>query len=116
MPAKYKSLSLAIVLSILYPGLGHYYAGAYLTGLLWAIAAFITQWFIYSCYCSSLKFMESGGWTYVLIYTVIILASSIRAYIITLRKNQILEHQEKGKKEAKQKDQRYDLFKSRWKK
>jgi hypothetical protein len=115
MPAKYKSVSTAILLSILYPGLGHYYADAYLPGLFWAVAAFITQWFIYSCYRSPLKFMECGGWTYVLIYAVIIVASSIRAYIITLRKNQYLEHREKDKKEAKQKDQRYDIFKSRWK-
>lgn len=111
MPAKYKSLSLAIILSILYPGLGHYYAGAYLVGLLWAVVAFVNQWFIYSCYRSPLKFMECGGWTYVLIYGVIILASSIRAYILTVQINQHIEHTEKAKQQAKLKDQPYELFK-----
>jgi hypothetical protein len=104
MPAKYKSVSLAIILSILYPGLGHYYAGAYLVGLLWAVVAFMTQWFIYSCYSSSLKFMECGGWTYVLIYAVIIVASSIRAYVLTVKQNQYLEHLSKEKKATKDKD------------
>jgi hypothetical protein len=115
MPAKYKSVSLAIILSIIYPGLGHYYAGAYLPGLFWAVVAFITQWLIYSCYNSPLGFMEAGGWTYVLIYTVIILASSIRAFVLTVRQNQYIEHLDKEKKATKDKDKRYDILKNKWK-
>lgn len=114
MPAKYKSLSIAILLSILYPGLGHYYAGTYLVGLLWAFVAVATQWMIYSCYRSTLGFMEAGGWTYVLIYAVVILCSAIRAYIVTVKQNQYLEHLEKEKFDKKHKNQAYDLFKNKW--
>ncbi|MFB3897707.1 MAG: hypothetical protein ACE14V_15555 [bacterium] len=115
MPAKYKSLSLVILLSILYPGLGHYYAGAYLVGLLWAIVAVATQWIIYSCYRSPLGFMEAGGWTYILIYAVVILCSAIRAYVLTVKQNQNIELLEKEKQEKKDKNKRYDLLHNRWK-
>ncbi|MDI6783039.1 MAG: hypothetical protein QME64_02965 [bacterium] len=114
MAIKYKSLPLTIILSILYPGLGHYYLGAYLTGLIWSFLAFLTQWFIYTCYCSPFKFSEAGGWPYILVYIGIILASSIRAYITAVQKNQHLELLETTKKEGKQKEHGYDLFKSRW--
>ena len=113
MAIKYKSLPLTIILSILYPGLGHYYVGAYLTGLIWAIVGFITQWFIYSCYCSPLKFSEAGGWPYVVVYAGIILASSIRAYITAVQLNQHLELLAKTKKNEKQKEHGYDLLKRR---
>jgi hypothetical protein len=115
MPAKYKSVALAIILSILYPGLGHYYAGVYITGLIWSVIAFINQWVIYSCYRSPLGFMEAGGWTYILIYAVIILASAIRAFVLTVKQNQYLEHLDKEKQEKKHKGQSYDILKNRWK-
>ena len=115
MPQKkpYKSCFLAVGLSILYPGLGHCYVSAYLTGLLWAITAFITQWFIYSCHCSPLGFNEAGGWPYVIVYAAVILVSSIRAHIIAVQKNQHIELIEKAKKEGKRKDHGYDLLKKR---
>ncbi|MCX7919941.1 MAG: hypothetical protein N3A72_10140 [bacterium] len=112
MPQKspYKSVLLAVLLSVLYPGLGHYYVGSYLPAILWAIIGFITQWFIYSCYSSPLGFNEAGGWSYVIIYLAIIVASSIRAYIVAVKKNQHIEHLEKTKKEASQRDRSYDLL------
>jgi hypothetical protein len=115
MPQKkqYKSCFLAVGLSILYPGLGHCYVGAYLTGLLWAIAAFLTQWFIYNCHCHWQGFHEAGGWLYVIVYAAIILISSVRAHIIAVQINQHIELIDKAKKEGKQKDHGYDLLKKR---
>lgn len=114
MPEKIKSRGLAIILSILYPGLGHLYLGAKLAGISWMLAALFNLWLCYNCYRSPLRFHESGGWNYVILYLGVIVTSAIRAYISTVQHNQHLEMLQHFKKEVQAKGKGYDLIKSRW--
>lgn len=115
MISKFKSLTLAIILSILYPGFGHLYVGFRFVGVVWMLVAGVLLWLCYACFRSPLGFHESGGWTCLTFYAVAILVSAIRAYLAAVAYNKNLEVAQHMKKEQKEKDRGYDLYKSRWK-
>jgi hypothetical protein len=113
MPVKYKSLPFAIILSILYPGLGHLYIGFRFAGMVWMITASVLLWLCYSCSHSRLGFNEGGGWPYIIVYSLIIVVSAIRAYLAGFARNNKIEQTEHKRKADKEKGRGYDLFRNR---